>query len=75
MKVPPFLFFNVLKKKCQLSLPVVLFINATWGTPGGNVCTSSVTRCTTCKEEPGVAVSTFDGGWGTRLWQDVDGGT
>ena len=32
-------------------------------------------RCTTCKEEPGVAVSTFDGGRGTRLWQDVDGGT
>ena len=30
--------------------------------------------CATCKEEPGVAGSTFDRGWGTRWWQDVDGG-
>ena len=28
----------------------------------------------TCKEKSGVAGSTFDGGWGTRWWQDVDGG-
>ena len=36
-------------------------------------CSSSVTCCATCKEEPGVAGSTFDGGLGTRWWQDVDG--
>ena len=41
---------------------------------GGDICTSSVTCCATCKEEPGVAGSTFDGGWGTRWWQNVDGG-
>ena len=35
---------------------------------------SSVTCCTTCKEESGVAGSTFDGEWGMRWWQDVDGG-
>ena len=29
----------------------------------------------TYKEKPGVAGSTFDGGWGTRWWQDVDRGT
>ena len=45
-----------------------------WGTTGGDICTSSVTCCATCKEEPGVGGSTFDGGWGTRWWQDVDGG-
>ena len=33
-----------------------------------------MTCCGTCKEESGVAGSTFDGGWGTRWWQDVDGG-
>ena len=47
--------------------------HATWGT-AGDICTSSVTCCATCKEESGVAGSTFDGGWGTRWWQDVDGG-
>ena len=47
--------------------------HATWGT-AGDICTSSVTCCTTCKEESGVAGSTFDEGWGTRWWQDVDGG-
>ena len=46
----------------------------TWGTTGGDICTSLVTCCATCKEESGVAGSTFDGGWGTRWWQDVDGG-
>ena len=30
--------------------------------------------CATCKEESGVSGSTFDGGWDTRWWQDVDGG-
>ena len=40
----------------------------------GDICTSSVTCCATCKEESGVAGSTFDGGWGTRWWQNVDGG-
>ena len=29
--------------------------------------------CARCKEEPEVAGSTFDGGWGTRWWRDVDG--
>ena len=38
------------------------------------ICTSSVTCCTTCKEESGVAGSTFDEGWGVGWWQDVDGG-
>ena len=47
--------------------------HATWGT-AGDICTSSVTCCATCKEESGVAGSIFDGGWGTRWWQDVDGG-
>ena len=45
-----------------------------WGTTGCDICTSSVTCHATCKEEPGVAGSTFDGGWGTRWWQDIDGG-
>ena len=45
-----------------------------WGTTGGDICTSSVTCCITCKEQPGVAGSTFDGGWGTRWCQNVDGG-
>ena len=35
--------------------------HATWGT-AGDICTSSVTCCTTYKEESGVAGSTFDGG-------------
>ena len=48
--------------------------HATWDTTGGDICTSSVTCCTTYNEEPGVAGSTFDRGWGTRLWQDVSGG-
>ena len=47
--------------------------HATWGT-AGDICTSSVTCCATCKEESEVAGSTFDGGWGTRWCQDVDGG-
>ena len=47
--------------------------HATWGTTG-DICTSSVTCCTTCKEESGVAGSTFDEGWGVGWWQDVDGG-
>ena len=38
---------------------------------GGDICTSSVTWCTTYKEEAG---STFDGRWGMRWWQVVDGG-
>ena len=37
-----------------------------WGTSGGDICTSSVTCCAACKGKPGVAGSTFDGGWGTR---------
>ena len=48
--------------------------HATWGTTG-DICISSVTCCATCKEERGVAGSTFDGGWGTRWWQDAYGGT
>ena len=48
--------------------------HATWGTAGDYICTFSVTCCATCKEESGVAGSTFDGAWGTRGWQDVDGG-
>ena len=47
--------------------------HATCGT-AGDICTFSVTCCATCKEESGVAGSTFDGGWGMRWWQDVDGG-
>ena len=27
-----------------------------------------------CKEESGVADSAFDEGWGTRWWEDIDGG-
>ena len=46
---------------------------AAWGT-AGDICTSSVTWCATCKEESGVLGSTFDGGWGTKWRQDVDGG-
>ena len=34
----------------------------------------SVPCCATCKEKPGVAGSTFDGGWGTKWWRDVSGG-
>ena len=45
--------------------------HATWGT-AGDICTSSVTCCATCKEESGVAGSIFDGGWGTRWWNDVE---
>ena len=37
---------------------------------GGDIFTSSVTWCTTYKEEAG---STFDGRWGMRWWQVVDG--
>ena len=48
--------------------------HTTWGTTGGDICTSSVTCCAACKKELGVAGSTFDGGWGTIWWQDVDGG-
>ena len=136
LKTPPYFNFSVLKKKCRLSLQVVLFINsvtnrcisntlstfswqhflpteylrlndflfvpgmynikkskkriptrnnfvvafaskfrcinphATWGTAGDDTCTSSVTSCATCKEESGVAGSTFDGGWSARWWQD-----
>ena len=44
----------------------------TWGTTGCDICTSSVTCCTTFKES-GVAGSIFEGGWGTRWWQDTDG--
>ena len=44
-----------------------------WGTTG-DICTSSVTCCTTCKEEPGVAGISLNGGWGMRRWQDIDGG-
>ena len=47
---------------------------ATWGTTGVYICTSSVAYCKTCTEEPVVTGSTFDGGWGMRWWQDVDGG-
>ena len=47
--------------------------HAMWDT-AGDICTSSVTCCATCKEEFRVAGSTFDEGWGTRWWQDVDGG-
>ena len=47
--------------------------HATWGISGGDICTSSVTCWATCEEVPGIAGSTFDGGWGTRWWQDVDG--
>ena len=35
--------------------------HATWS-KAGDICTSSVTCCATCKEESGVAGSTFDGG-------------
>ena len=35
--------------------------HATCGT-AGDICTFSVTCCATCKEESGVAGSTFDGG-------------
>ena len=47
--------------------------HAMWCT-AGDIWTSSVTSCATCKEESGVAGSIFDGGWGTRWWQDLDGG-
>ena len=45
----------------------------TLGTTGGDTCTSLVTCCATYKEELEFAGSTFDGGWGTRWWRDVDG--
>ena len=45
-------------------------LHATLGT-AGDICTSSVTRYATCKEEYGAAGSTFDGGWGTSWWQDI----
>ena len=47
---------------------------ATWGTIGGDVCIPSVKCFATYKEKPGVASSTFNGGWGTRWWRDVGGG-
>ena len=47
--------------------------HATWGT-AGDICTSSVTSRATCIEESRVSGSTFDGGWDTRWWEDVDGG-
>ena len=47
---------------------------ATWGTTEGDVCISSFMCCATYKEEPGVVGSTFDGGWGTRWWWDVENG-
>ena len=62
-------FVIVFASKFRCSNP-----HATWGTEGGDIWTSSVTCCTTCKEESWVAGSTFDVGWGTRWWQDVDGG-
>ena len=34
-----------------------------------------VTCCTKFKEEPGTVGSTFDGGWGTRWWRDLDEGS
>ena len=39
-----------------------------------SISTSSVACFATCKEESGVAGSTFDRGWGRLWWQDVDGG-
>ena len=48
--------------------------HATCGT-AGDICASSVTCCATCKEESGFAGSTSDGGWDTRWWQNMDGGT
>ena len=45
-----------------------------WGTTGGYIYIFSVMCCATYKEEPGVAGSTFDGQWGARWCQDVDGG-
>ena len=36
--------------------------HATWGSVGGDICTSSVMCYETYKEEPGVAGVTFDGG-------------
>ena len=48
--------------------------HATWGTTGADVCISSVMCCATYKEELRDAGSTFDGGWGTRWWQDLGGG-
>ena len=47
--------------------------HATWCT-ASDICTSSVTCYASCKEESGVAGSTFDGGWDKRWWQDVDWG-
>ena len=48
---------------------------STWAKTGGDICISLVTCSATYKEEHGVADITFDGEWGTRWWQDVDGGT
>ena len=48
--------------------------NPTRGKTGGDICISSSTRCATYKEKPGIPDSTFDRGWGARLWRDIDGG-
>ena len=62
-------FVVVFTSKFRFSNP-----HAAWVTIGGDICISSVTNCATCKEEAGVAGSTFDVGWGTRWSQDVDRG-
>ena len=76
-----------LYKKSQKRIPtrsnfVVVFASkfrcinphATWGTTGGDICTSLLTCGTTYKKTPGVTGSTFYWGWGRRWWQDIDGG-
>ena len=50
----------------MLSLPA----NATLGTTGGDVC--AVLCYATYKEDTGAASNTFDEGWGTRWWRNVD---
>ena len=55
-------------RKCRLSLPGVLLINSV-----RNRCINN--PCATHEEGLGVAGSAFDGGWGTRWWRDVGGGT
>ena len=47
--------------------------HATWGTAEGDVCISSVTCCASYKEDPGVAGSASDVGWGARWWRGVGG--
>ena len=63
-----------LYKKSKKRIHTISNFVVVFASTAGDICSSSVTCCATCKEESGVAGSTFDGAWGTKWWQDVDGG-